>query len=577
MRPLAFITLSALIFSRAPSQTNCGALPPDDGGRICYGYAMAKAFGQPSTVAMEYRPGTAWIPSFYFKWSPAANFKEGDIVQWGVPEANGQNGLSAANAHAAIVISITAENTPDGYPLPGYTGRYRDEDQILPPHWNNILLAEVDGESASETIGISLSAVDSREAGRNRVYKGYWTLRDEFKCTMTFSNSMNAGHIYVGKDDEGKYFNRASGFSDKFTHNAVIPAKAETTQSISGVKWNFEKWRKGTEHFSWNNEVSVTVDRYNASYIAQYGSGGTPSSFVQFENRSDNLSIYSIIRVGGEDKLSKTQPYPLNTSATAYQYLLSDRVHYTFSQWSTGSTNLTIAPSTAGTYIAHYNFDYVLPPDEINPYNNSVGQPIKITWRRVGNAYAYVDTIEVWRKVKNVHNAMIIARLSPTATQFIDNEYTLTSGYTDDLIDYDIRLRYKTPARTVTSAANWFTVFGEGGFAEKAKDQVLVLSSTAPESFTFSSYPNPFNPSTTISYVLEKSSFVEMSVFDMTGSRVKVLSPLDRPSGMNSLIWDATDNDGKKLSSGTYILQIAVYPHDGSPAFTAARKLLLAR
>ncbi|MEX0602969.1 MAG: FlgD immunoglobulin-like domain containing protein, partial [Bacteroidota bacterium] len=455
-----------------------------------------------------------------------------------------------------------------------------DEDNIPPASWENIVLAEVNGEGSGETSSILMSTVNARELLKpSGSYKGYWRLREEYKCAMKFSNSFGSRHLYVGKDRAGSYQNFSSGHTHRATYNAVIPAKAELTHTVGSTKWNFDNlWTRGEVNYATTQEISVTVDGANAEYIAQYTSGGTPNNFVEFENRSDNLPINSILKVNGENQRSKAGPYPVGASATAYQYLLSDRVHYTFSQWSTGTANLSITPSTGGTYIAHYNFDYVLPPAEVNTYGTAVGQPITISWTTVSNAYVYVDTIEVWRKVKNVHNPMVIARLSPTATQFIDYEYVLTDGYTDNLIEYDIRTRYKTWARTVYSSPNWFTVFGSGGDIYKTvQGSKVVTSSTAPEDFHLSIHPNPFNPSTRLSITLETSAYVELRIFNLTGQFVKMVSSGDWSAGLNTVVWDATDKEGTRMASGLYVLQVAVYPHDTSPAFTASAKLLLAR
>jgi hypothetical protein len=80
----------------------------------------------------------------------------------------------------------------------------------------------------------------------------------------------------------------------------------------------------------------------------------------------------------------------------------------------------------------------------------------------------------------------------------------------------------------------------------------------------FQSYPNPFNPSTTITYELPKSSEVRLSVFDMLGREVSVLVNERRDAGVHEVKFD-----GSSLASGVYVYRIQ------AGDFVASKKLLL--
>ena len=70
----------------------------------------------------------------------------------------------------------------------------------------------------------------------------------------------------------------------------------------------------------------------------------------------------------------------------------------------------------------------------------------------------------------------------------------------------------------------------------------------------FPAYPNPFNPSTTISYQLPNISDVKISVFDLLGNEVAVLSNERKTSGKYNIQWHGIDRFGKSVSSGTYFV-----------------------
>lgn len=70
-------------------------------------------------------------------------------------------------------------------------------------------------------------------------------------------------------------------------------------------------------------------------------------------------------------------------------------------------------------------------------------------------------------------------------------------------------------------------------------------------------YPNPFNPSTTLSFVLARDERVRLSIHDVTGRRLRDLVA-DEPyaAGVHRLRWDGRDGQGRELSSGVYLLRL---------------------
>ena len=78
-------------------------------------------------------------------------------------------------------------------------------------------------------------------------------------------------------------------------------------------------------------------------------------------------------------------------------------------------------------------------------------------------------------------------------------------------------------------------------------------------------YPNPFNPTTTISYALPTTSEVRISVVDMLGRLVATLVSGDfKPAGYHTVQFIA---DG--LASGTYLIRME------AGAFVATQQVVL--
>ncbi|KAA3612071.1 MAG: T9SS C-terminal target domain-containing protein [Calditrichaeota bacterium] len=73
----------------------------------------------------------------------------------------------------------------------------------------------------------------------------------------------------------------------------------------------------------------------------------------------------------------------------------------------------------------------------------------------------------------------------------------------------------------------------------------------------FDSYPNPFNPSTTISFNLPQAAFVELTIYNIQGQKVRTLVQQQLTSGGHRFLWDGLNENGQKVSSGVYHYRLA--------------------
>ena len=93
------------------------------------------------------------------------------------------------------------------------------------------------------------------------------------------------------------------------------------------------------------------------------------------------------------------------------------------------------------------------------------------------------------------------------------------------------------------------------------------ISTDVPTHFSLDqSYPNPFNPATTISFSLPSKSFVSLKVFDALGRKVAVLLSEELPLGTYSPQWNAAG-----LASGVYFYRLQ------AGSFIETKKLILLR
>ncbi len=74
--------------------------------------------------------------------------------------------------------------------------------------------------------------------------------------------------------------------------------------------------------------------------------------------------------------------------------------------------------------------------------------------------------------------------------------------------------------------------------------------------FQLSNYPNPFNPTTTISFNLPEPGKVKLEIYNIKGQKVKTLLNSTTVPGAYKCIWNGKDEMGKSVSSGQYVIKL---------------------
>ncbi|KAA3613187.1 MAG: PKD domain-containing protein [Calditrichaeota bacterium] len=70
--------------------------------------------------------------------------------------------------------------------------------------------------------------------------------------------------------------------------------------------------------------------------------------------------------------------------------------------------------------------------------------------------------------------------------------------------------------------------------------------------------PNPFNPSTTITFLIPEQAHVKLEIYNVLGQRVRTLINQQLEGGVQTSVWDGKDISGNSVSSGFYVYQITV-------------------
>ena len=107
---------------------------------------------------------------------------------------------------------------------------------------------------------------------------------------------------------------------------------------------------------------------------------------------------------------------------------------------------------------------------------------------------------------------------------------------------------------------------------------IAAQSETMPQSpVLMKAYPMPFNPSLTIELSVKKSGNVKLSVYNVLGEQVRVISEGWLPAGQHHFHWNAETNAGLLVTSGMFFVKVDYEDPAARSQFTDIQKIIYLR
>ncbi len=153
-----------------------------------------------------------------------------------------------------------------------------------------------------------------------------------------------------------------------------------------------------------------------------------------------------------------------------------------------------------------------------------------------------------------------VAAMSASAGEDLRGLFSEEYGFP---IDEDVWPEIMSVVQGRVDARDFYSVgIGEATLAAAAGVRLLA------------NVPNPFNPSTSVGFVLGSEARVTLGVYDVRGRLVRGLLDAEMEAGeyRDACIWDGLDDRGRAMTSGTYFLRLTT--DDG---LRGARKVVLVR
>ena len=317
----------------------------------------------------------------------------------------------------------------------------------------------------------------------------------------------------------------------------------ENDQTISDNSWH-----------DGNFDISDYADLKSQVKIA-FTIGPTDGSWQYCGWNIDNFTITGThIQYGNiEGFVNDSQNFqPISNAmvSTNYGIAYTDSIGYYFIQ-NLPALSINFTVSAPGYQTLHeqniqipandtlsHNFQ-LIPQENIPPSpNNLVAEvnynSVLLSWQPPQESEHFFIAYNVFR-----NNVLIF---STTDTNYVDNNLVI-GEYT-----YYITAYYDTGS---SLPSNSVTV------------QVVTDNSQNNEinqcKYNLTNYPNPFNPTTTISFNLPNtvnSPIIE--IYNLKGQKVKTFQTYSKKSGNMKVVWDGTNQNGEKVSGGVYFYKLKV-------------------
>ncbi|MCF7913432.1 MAG: carboxypeptidase regulatory-like domain-containing protein [Candidatus Cloacimonetes bacterium] len=146
----------------------------------------------------------------------------------------------------------------------------------------------------------------------------------------------------------------------------------------------------------------------------------------------------------------------------------------------------------------------------------------------------------------------------------------------DDIVGQTVELQY--PLADLNIAENqilgvsvWYSSNVESEIIEVIYNSANGIVEIPRITCLNHNYPNPFNPSTCLSFVLAEPGYVTLDICNLKGQKIITLLNKSLPTGKYKIHWDGTDSRNRQVASGIYLYRLH------TPDYHATRKMILLR
>jgi hypothetical protein len=296
---------------------------------------------------------------------------------------------------------------------------------------------------------------------------------------------------------------------------------------------------------------------------------------------TDNLTgaklTFNAVPKVATDKAIATIPRGGQATATVTASGFPVGATVTFSKTQTGSATVTGATNSSGAYVltASGTGSAVVTVTATDGTTTTSGitirfdEQVPVELAAFGGELVENQVVLNWTTASQTNNAGFRVLRSTDQENFeVVSDVIGGAGTTDALMNYNFN------DSSLPASEQVFYVLEQidlDGTIHRSNPIEVILGArfVLPTEFASAVFPNPFNPSTTISYDLPAEAQVSIVIYDAIGQEVRQLVNKSHIAGRYSVQWDAKDQIGRSVGRGVYIAKVK------AGTFSSTQKMLL--
>lgn len=363
---------------------------------------------------------------------------------------------------------------------------------------------------------------------------------------------------------------------------------------------------------SYNAKVGMSYTNYASSLVA-YGNywGGYPPDAAKFQVGPSANIYYSyaltsdpwsgMYKIAADDGKGLTEENKINQPSTEDIDLLLYGIELRQQNKYSEAKDYFISyiknnPDKQAAYVVLYNCYSKETADEIIKFFSSL--PAKASKdHKLLLAYLYLKNGD-YKNAKEVNNSIIAENPNTDLATKANLNNVYIALYNEENINEAIKIFNDALSKSKLSTTielsqvhNAIETYGKtygkeiNGLAalpnfESSEQDLLKQEGLnkigVPDKYQLlGNYPNPFNPSTTISYALPYQSSVEIIIYDLMGKEIKSFTVPSQSAGYNRLVWDGRNESGNPVTSGVYFYRISIKSLENNETFIKTAKMLM--
>ncbi|HET6512686.1 MAG TPA: C25 family cysteine peptidase, partial [Candidatus Kapabacteria bacterium] len=199
------------------------------------------------------------------------------------------------------------------------------------------------------------------------------------------------------------------------------------------------------------------------------------------------------------------------------------------------------------------NRDFVAPDVEIRMQLFD-GSPL-----RVSDSLSITGML---RYSKDLTNPIMLTHTSPAIDYRIDYK-----SYPSGDLQAELVVNPKTPLKPGEYTLTVYARDASGNTADTLEVRFQVSATNGIQQVM--NFPNPFTSETDFTFILRGSgdgADAKISIYTISGKKIKTLKPTMLRTGLNSVHWDGRDEEGNEVANGTYLYRVTISANnaDGS-------------